>query len=159
MSQSSLSKWLKIIIIAMALGGLFIYGQVVPFWGIMMILAYPEFSNCHYPWLIMLWLTGIPCYAVLFFSWKIAGNIGKNRAFTYENGKLFKRIAIAAAGDSIFFFVMNVIYLFLNINHPSIVIFSVVIGLVGGAIYVVCSGLSTLVNNAAALQEQSDLTI
>lgn len=159
MTQSSLSKWLKVMIIAMALGGLFIYAWVFPSLGREIVQSYPEFAKCYYPWLILLWASGIPCYAVLTFAWKIAVNIGRNYAFTSENGKLFKYIACAAAGDSIFFFVMNVLYLFLNMNHPSIVLCSMVIGLFGGMVFVVSSGLSTLVNNAAALQEQSDLTI
>lgn len=159
MSQNALSKWLKVIIIAMALGGLFIYAWFFPALGTSIQRANPEFSHCYYPWLVLLWVTAIPCYRALYFAWKIAGNIGRDRAFTRENGVLFQRIANAAAVDALFFAVMNIVYLCLNMNHPGIVLASFVIGLTGGAVYIVCSGLSTLVTNSAELQEQSDLTI
>lgn len=159
MSQSSLSKWLKAMIIALAMGGLFVCLWFLPVLGMAVKKAYPEFAYCYYPWLIFLWITAIPCWIALSCSWKIAVNIGRNHAFTRENGTLFQRISQAAAVDSIFFVVTNIIYLFLNMSHPSIFLLSLAAGFVGGAVFVVCAGLSTLVTNAAELQEQSDLTI
>ena len=49
--------------------------------------------------------------------------------------------------------------MFLNMNHPGIVIMSLLIVFAGTAIAVAAAALSRLVKKAAALQEQSDLTI
>lgn len=102
---------------------------------------------------------GGSCYVVLVFAWKIAGNIRKNRSFSMENAKSLKWIAVLAAADTGFFFVMNIVYLFLNMNHPGIVLASLGVLVIGIAISAVSATLSHLVRKAADLQEQSDLTI
>ena len=64
-----------------------------------------------------------------------------------------------AAGDSIFFFVMNIIYMFLGMNHPGIVLASLIVTFIGVAVTVAAAALSHLVIKASKLQEDSDLTI
>lgn len=159
MKQSSLSNWLKVVIAGIGLCGLFVYLWILPSFGKMLAESYPEFAYCYYPWLVMLWVTGIPCYTGLILAWKIAANIGKDRSFTLENGKYLSWIAVLAAADSGFLFIMNIVYLFLNMNHPGIVLASLMVEFSGVAISVAAAVLSHLVTKAAALQEQSDLTI
>lgn len=62
-------------------------------------------------------------------------------------------------GDAGFFFVGNIVLLFLNMSHPVVVIASFGISFIGVAVAVVSAVLSYLVKKAAALQEQSDWTI
>lgn len=159
MTQSHLSKWLKFIIFCIALFGLFVCFWGIPEIGKSVVKANPEFDYCYYPWLILLWITAIPCYIALAYSWKIAGSIGQDKTFTAENAKLFKKISFLAVVDSVFFLLMNAVFLFLNMNHPGIFLISVCISFAGISVSVMCSGLSYLVYRAAALQEQSDLTI
>ncbi|WP_018962548.1 DUF2975 domain-containing protein [Coprothermobacter platensis] len=159
MNQSSLSKWLKWILVVIGLCGLIVYAWVIPSLGKMLLSEYPEFSYCYVPWMILIGITVVPCYVVLVFGWKIAGNIGMDRSFSLENAKLLKQIAVFAAADAGFFFVMNVVYWFLNMNHPGIVLASITILLVGTAISAASAILSHLVGKAAELQKQSDLTI
>ena len=159
MNQSSLSKWLKLIITVVGACGSLVYAWVIPSFGQMMGGNYPEFAYCYWPWLIMIWITAVPCYVVLVFAWKIAGNIRKNRSFSIQNAKLLKWVAVLAAADTGFFFVMNIVYLFLNMNHPGIVLMSLGVLVIGIAISAASATLSHLVRKAADLQEQSDLTI
>lgn len=159
MKQDTLSKWLKLIIAGVGVCGLVVYGAVIPMLGDGMVDRYPEFQNCQLPWLILIWATAIPCYIALFLAWKIAANIGADRSFSVENGKLLKWISVLAAGDAAFFFAGNLIYLLLNMNHPGIVLCSLLIVFLGVAISVASAGLSHLVMKAAELQDQSDLTI
>ena len=159
MNQSFLSKWLKLIIIVVGLCGLLVYTWVIPSLGQTLAASYPEFAYCYLPWMILIWVTGIPCYVALAFGWRIAGNIGKNYSFSIENAKLLKRIAILAVADTGFFFVMNIVYLLLNMNHPAFVLMSLIVLVIGIAISAVSAALSHLVRKAADLQEQSDLTI
>ncbi|MEA4815228.1 hypothetical protein SDC9_157545 [bioreactor metagenome] len=159
MNQSSLSKWLKWIIVIVGLCGFLVYAFVIPSLGKALLSEYPEFAYCYLPWIILVWITGVPCYVVLVFGWRIAGNIGRDRSFCMENAKLLKWIAVLAAADTGFFFVMNIVYLFLNMNHPAIVLMSLIVLVVGIAISAVSAALSHLVRKAAELQEQSDLTI
>ena len=159
MEQKALAKWLKIILIGVGVCGLIVYGGVIPGYGASLASQYPEFSGRFWPWLIFLWLTGIPCYAALVLGWRVAGNIGKGRSFSQENARLLALISRLAAGDAVFFFVGNVALWLLDMSHPGVVLLSLLVVFAGVAVAVAAACLSHLVRNAADLQEQSDLTI
>ncbi len=157
--QKGLATWLKIILVGVGICGLVVYFVVFPSYGESLVSDYPEFSNRFWPWLIFLWISGIPCYAVLVFGWKIAANIGRDQSFSNANAKYLKWIAWLAAGDGVFFFVGNIVLLFTNMSHPGIALFSLLVVFAGVAVAVASAVLSHLVQKAAVLQEQSDLTI
>ena len=159
MEQKHLSKWLKLILIGVAICGLVVYALVVPMCGISLCSLYPEYSNRFWPWLIFIWISGIPCFLVLYYAWRISTNIGNNLSFTDQNASLLKSISVLSALDAGFFFVGNIVLLLLNMSHPSVVIVSFVIVFVGVAVSVASAVLSHLVQKATALQEQSDWTI
>jgi len=160
MKQTTLSKWLKTIIIGVGICGLIVYGMVIPMLGESLAnYLQGEFDYCYLPWLIFIRLTAIPCYLALFFAWKIASNIGKDQSFTVANAKYLKWISILAMTDAAFFFVGNIVYLFLGLNHPGIVVWSLLVVFAGVAVAVASASLSHLVLKAEVLQEQSDLTI
>ena len=159
MKQQSLAKWLKIILIGVGLCGLVVLFLIIPDYGISLVYAYPEFSDRYWPWQVFLWICGIPCYIALVFGWKIAANIGRDRSFSYDNAKYLKWIAWLAAGDGIFFFIGSAVLLFLNMSHPGVFLLSLIVVFVAFAITVAAAALSHLVQKAAVLQEQSDLTI
>ncbi|MCD7863881.1 MAG: DUF2975 domain-containing protein [Lachnospiraceae bacterium] len=159
MEQKTLSKWLKCIIIGTGVCGLIFFFFIVPSFGQDLLARYPEFSYCYWPWLIFLWISGIPCYTVLVLAWKIVVNIGRDRSFSSENAKLFQWISYVTAVDTAFFFGGNVVLLLLNMSHPAVTLLSLIVVFVGVAVIVASAALSHLVNKAADLQEQSDLTI
>lgn len=159
MEQKDLSIWLKGILAGLGICGLAVYFFIIPTYGKDAVMSNPEFAFCFWPWLIFLLLTAIPIYIALVLGWKIAMNIGADRSFCIENAKYLKWIAWLAAGDVGYFFIGNIVLLFLNMNHPGIILFSLLIDFVGIAVTVAAAALSHLVKKAAALQEQSDLTI
>ena len=159
MQQITLSKWLKVMLIGIAVCGLVIYTVVFPALGQSIVAQYEEFSDCFWPWLIFIWVTAIPCYIAIIFAWRIATNIGADQSFSLSNAKLLKWISILAAGDAAFFFIGNIVFLILNMNHPSIILFSSIIVFAGVAISVASAALSHLVMKASVLQNQSDWTI
>lgn len=159
MQQSSLAKWLKIIIIGVGICLTILCMWVIPNLGDSFQMQYPEYSCAFYPWLIFIWLSAIPCYIVLVFAWKIFTNIGKDESFTALNANYLKWISILAAVDSFFFFIGNVILGLLSMNHPGIIIFALFVVTFGFAITIIAAALSHLVMKAADLQTQSDLTI
>lgn len=160
MKQKTLSNWLKLIVIVLAICGLVICFVILPVIGRDIALAENgEFDYAFWPWLIFLWLFALPCFAACVIGWKIAVNIGRDRSFCDENAKLISLIAILAAADSAFFFVGNIVMLFLNMSHPGIVLASWLCVLIGAAISIGMACLSHLVRKAAALQEESDLTV
>ena len=160
MKQSTLAAWLKAIIIGLGICGLLLFGIVMPIAGHFIDQAYQQqFHNSFLFWLFFTWLAAIPCYAVLFFAWKVAVNIGKDQAFSIQNAKLIKNISVLAAADTAFFLLGNLISLIFNMNHPAIILFSLFIMFIGIAISVAAFVLSHLIAKAHQLQEQSDWTI
>lgn len=159
MEQKDLSKWLKAILIGVGICGIIVFFFIIPSYGRSLVTLYPEFEYRYMPWLIFLWIMAVPCYIALFFGWKIAANIGNNRSFSFENARLLKWISWLAAGDSAFFFVGNIIMLLTDMSHPGVVLASLLVVFAGVAVTVVAAALSHLVKKAAALQEESDLTI
>lgn len=159
MNHNQLAKQLKVVIIGVAVFGLLVYLWIVPMLGKGIADMYPEFSHAYLPWLAFLLATGIPCFTALFFAWKIASNIGTDHSFCTDNGLLMKRISKLASADGIFFFLGNIVLLFAGINHPGIVIVSLLVMCIAMGISVAASALSHLIMEAADLQEQSDFTI
>ncbi len=160
MTQQNLSKWIKGVIIGTGIFGLVIFAWLVPMYGGSIASLYPEYSHCYWPWLIFLWLCAVPCFASLFFGWKIASNIGADNSFSFKNAKYFKIISALAAADSAFFFIGNWVLVFTNMSHPGIaLIFASLITFVGAAVCVVCAALSHLVYKSAVMKAESDLTI
>ena len=159
MKQKSLARWLKAVLLGLALCGGVLYVLVLPAIGQEEVLLYPEFAHCFWPWLGFLWASGVPCYGVLILAWQIAGDIGRDRSFTPANARRLQWIAWLAAGDSLFFFGMNLLYGLLGMNHPGVLLGSLVVEFAGVCVAVAAGVLSHLVGKAAALQEQSDLTV
>lgn len=159
MKQDKLSKWLKFIIIGVGLCGLVVYAFVVPSIGQSFSYDYPEFSGYYLPWIIFISLTSVPVLVALCLCWKIADNIGNDMSFSMNNANYLKWISWLAAGDCAYFFLGNLILTFLNMNHPGILLISLMVIFLGISVSIAAAALSHLVLKAAVLQEQSDLTI
>lgn len=159
MELRALEKWLKGILIGVGICGLIVYFLLFPTLGSSIAYDNPEYGFCYWPWLVFIWVSGIPCYIVLFIGWKIATNIGAGDSFTAETAKYFTWIAWLAAGDSGYFFLGNIILLLLNMSHPGVALCSLLIVFAGVAVTVLAAVISHMVIKAADLQEQSDLTI
>ncbi len=155
-SLKTIAGSLKFIIVAMGLCAFAIQSVI----SLMLIVSdAEEIDAIRIPWMAFLWSTAIPMIPALIYSWKTASNIGKNKAFCLDNAKNLKNIAISSISDAALVLIGNIVYLLLDISHPSVLLFSCVIVLVGIAIFIAAMGLSQLIRNAAELQEETELTI
>ena len=157
MDQKKLAAWLKGICVGCALCGLALFGIILP-----RFLAYvagevPDLP--HRAWLIFMWALALPCYAVLVCIWRMAGEIGRDNSFSLENAKYLRIIAVLAGADAAVLLIGNVIFLLTRHSIPTLALVSAFMCFVGLAISVGAACLSHLVHKAAALQEDSDLTI
>lgn len=159
MTQTSLSKWMKGIIIGMAVCGGILCFYLIPFWGRDMAQAYPEYAYCYWPWLLVLWFSAVPCYLVLYHGFQIVTEIGKDNSFSMKNAGYLKRISMLAAADSVYFFGANLILMMLGMNHPAMFLLSLFVDFAGIAVAVAAAALSHLVQKAAAIREENELTI
>lgn len=156
MKQQHLANWLKIIVIGMGLCGLVIFGLLVPCLAGEMINQHNEFAYCFWPWIFFTWAAALPCYWVLGIVWKIADAIRADKSFTAENSLRVKLIMILALADSAFVFIVNVAFLFMNMNHPGILIASLFVCFSGVVIAVFAGCVSHLVHKAALLREENE---
>ena len=161
MKQQHLARWLKIIVIGMALCGLVIFAALVPLFGYRLIQQICGWGGCgsmliYWAWLAFVWMAAVPCYWVLGIVWKIANEIRADRSFTVENSLRVKRIMILALADSAFVFIVNVVFLFMNINHPAVLLASLFICFAGVVIAVFAGCVSHLVHKAAQLREENE---
>jgi hypothetical protein len=154
MRQKELEKWLKIVIIAVALCGLVVCAVAIPWIGHVLIASDPQVSGMYIPWLVM-----FPCYVILYLGWRVAVNIGKDRSFSMENARHIKLASKIILFDALYFFVVNICMWRIYVNHPGVILALVFIVFACVVASVVAAVLSHLVVKAADLQEQSDLTI
>lgn len=159
MKQSSLSHWLKFAILCLAALGLLIYLVVLPLSGLSIAGNNLEMAYRFWPWLILFWLTALPCYAALVFGWKIAADIGRDRSFSEANAHRMKWISNLALGDVLLFFCGNFLLLFLNMSHPGVFLLSLLPDMLGVAVAVCAAALSHLIYKSAQLQQDADLTV
>jgi len=159
MQQKSLSNWLKVAIICLAVFGLLVYGMVIPNYGRNLAVQNPDYAHCFWPWMTLLILTAIPCYTALVFGWRIATDIGRDRSFSEANAKRMKWISNLAFGDVILFFFGNTMLLFLGMSHPGVFLLSLLPDMLGVAIAVCAAALSHLIYKSAQLQQDADLTV
>ena len=159
MNQKNLANWLKVIIFLAAVCGAILYGIVFPNVGERTIQKFPELASWYWPWLLFLWGTAIPCYAVLWHGWKITSAVKRDESFTRENARRLGNISILAAIDTVYLFTGSLIFLILSMNHPSVFLAAMLICFGGMAITVAAALLSHLVYKAALLREDADLTI
>lgn len=155
-SLKTIAASLKFIIIAMGLCAFAIQGVI----SLLLIISdADDIDKLRAPWMTFIWLTAVPMLSALIYSWKTATNIGRSKPFCLENSKNLKNIAISSICDAALVLVGNIVYLLFNISHPAVLLFSLVIVLIGVAIFIAAMGLSQLIRNAAEIQEENELTI
>ena len=157
--MKKLSVTLKLSIVGIALCGLVLYLGAIPIFALSMRAAYPEFSECFWPWLAFLWGSSLPCYAVLFCGWSVAREIGRGNAFSTENAASLRAVARLAVLDTIYLALGNIILFLLSMNHPGIALGLMAVCVVGVIVAAVADTLSKLIAEAARLKEEQDLTI
>ena len=159
MKQDALARWLKFIIIGVGICGLITYTVIMPRFGAYLVRQNSMLERNVMPWLILIWLSAIPCYVVLFLGWKVANNIGADKSFSYDNAKYLKWTSYLAMGDSIFLFLANVIFLLLDMSAAAVMLVIGIIVFIGIAISICAAALSHLVIKAAEIQEENELTV
>ena len=159
MEQRKMVTWLKFLVIFVAICGLILCAVVIPVVGRELSGISPELGRYFKPWVTFVWVLAIPCFAALIHAWMIFSNIEKNKAFSMENAKHMEKISYLAGADTIALISGNIVLLILNINHPSVFLVFLMIGIIGIGISVAAAVLSHLIQKAANLQDENDLTI
>ena len=101
----------------------------------------------------------VPVYGALFLAWQVFDAIGRDESFSYANGKRLKGAAVLA--------LMEVVWLAIGFGwfshegaiSPFGLIAFVGLMLLGLSVAIICYALAQLIDQAAALKEEADLTV
>lgn len=159
MSSKTLGSLMRVSVISAAMCGLFLCAYVIPYWGAGMIAANPEFNGWFWSWLVFAWVFATPCFVILFFIWKVAGAVKNETVFTVQTAKWVKTGAMLLLCDAAFLFIGNVVLLLLNMNHPGVLLLSVIGNIFAVALSLLAAVLSRYLTKAAVLQEESEGTL
>lgn len=160
MRQKELVLALRGIVVLCLLAGAALGGLLVPALGLELVREFPEVAWLFWPCLIGFWLTCLPVLAALVLVWRMAARIGRDNSFCRENARDLKRICWLSLADTVAYLVGSVAICALNVGFPPIFLLGVLaILLVGVAIAVVAAVLSHLIQKAADLKADQDLTI
>ena len=160
MKQKELATALKGIVIVCLLAGLLLCGVLMPLYGWSWVRIEPSLKGLFWFWLIALWVTCVPVLVVLGLVWRMATRIGADNSFCLENARSLKWICFLALGDTATYLIGSVIFCFQFGGMPPFLLLAVLaIVLVGIAIAVVTALLSHLIQKAAELKADQDLTI
>ena len=156
MSKKTIEISIKVAIVLLGITGLLC---CVMMWRILEYML-PGFSPItHKLWLYSLYICAIPCFASLVPAWLIAGNIGKNKSFCIENATYTKAIGFFMLADTVLVTITNTLLFAIGRSFFALFIsFSLIIALFL-AVSICAVALSSLLENAAVLQNQSDYTI
>lgn len=156
MKNKKLCGILNVINIAISIVVIFVYSVLIPMFGKSIVASNPELSSWYTPWLIFVSLTGVPILIALCYAMRILGNIAAGETFVKKNSDCVRKIAMLALVDAIFFFVGNIVMLLLNMNHPAVMLISLVISLIGISLYVAFSILAYLVDKIGELKKKTE---
>ena len=159
MKQKLVTIWLKAVAVALGLLGLAFFGGATAY-------AYyfrPDYNDPVPIYLrqnmIGLWITAIFCYLILFFFWKIVGEIGKDNSFSMENAKNFKCMGVCG-GLIIIEYLVRIIIWLIKGNIELIPLSYTLLKIFVFTIFVVlCYAMSKLVQNAYEIKQENELTI
>jgi len=131
----------------------------LPSFGQDLVNMFPEYAHSYYPWLFFLWIVAAPCFAFLVLIWLLSSSMRRDIIFTHKTARLVKISAMILFYDAVFFITGNIVFLLIGMNHPMILLISVIIAIFGFILAVLTALLSRSLTKAAALQEEVDGTI
>lgn len=158
MSSKALSRLLFVAFLGVGVVGLLGYYGIIKL-GLATVEEAPEFAYAFWPWVIFSGLFALPCFVAVYLALRISLDLGRGNAFTKVNARRLKIVSRMAIFDALYFFAGNILLLFLNMNHPGILIASLLVVFIGIVISLLAEALSRLTAGAEGLKEENDLTI
>ena len=159
MKQKELSNWLKVIIVICGILGLLFCVYFGPEIGREVLLNSEKMKVLYKPFIVFIWITGIPFYIALILGWQICLDISTNQAFNIKNADRLKQVSVLAMIEGLFY-VVALVYLLVDQSFSTnMLIIILLILFFAVVISVFTSMLSQLVREASKIKTDNDLTI
>jgi len=156
MSSKIFCNLVRAAVIIVAMCGIVVCCYILPSLGRIIRDSNPEYASFYYPWLIFLWVTIMPCFVILVFIWRVSTAIKLDTVFTFKTASFFTTCTVILSCDVVFFFIGNIVFLLLGLNHVWILFLSLIAGIFGITLTVLMALFSRYLTKAAALQEEVD---
>lgn len=154
-----LAVWLRVVVVLVAAFALLFCACMAPAIGERALEKLPELAEMYWIYLIWIWVAFLPVFACLWLFWRVCARIGNEDAFCAANAKALRLIGYLAAGDTVFCLAVTLFLWLSNRMHPSLLIVMAVVLFAGIAVALCALLLARLVEKAAALKLDSDLTV
>lgn len=103
------------------------------------------------------WCVSLPCFLLLGLAWRVTANMNCDGLFMEENARYVGRAAVILIFDDLAFLIGNVIFAALGWNRWLTL--HIPVAVTGLVLAIFMYVLSQYLARAAALQEESDLTV
>ncbi len=157
MSQKSLSRLLRLLTAVVA-AAMTVMAAVLVRYGRGLCLERGQ-EQLFVPCLIFFFLTLIAAACALILAWRIFASIGRDQSFTRDNARRLRTISWLACGDTLAYLLALPLLALVTRVQPFTVLVLLSIVFAGLCFTVACSCLSHLVQKAADLRQEQELTI
>lgn len=155
MKHKTMANLLRSVIVLLVLCGIFVHVWLIP----KLLDGGASLDIVTAEWVILAAITMIPCYGVTVIAWFVADSIAKEREFCHRNALLFRWIFGLALGDSAVFLIGSVILYLMGRTYVWCVLGAIVLAALGICVAIAAAVMSHLIDRAADMQDDADLTI
>ena len=159
MDQKKLALWLKGITVVLCLMLLCVFFVLCPMLDNGLSVLSPANRENYRAFFVAARVMLLPCFAALWFFWRICCNIGADRSFCAENVRYLKNIAVLALGDTALCFLTAVGFACLACFGAAFYAACLIGIVIGITVAVAALVLAHLTEKAAALKAENDLTV
>lgn len=119
----------------------------------------PRAASFKWPGLITVWVIGLLCYLALWEFWRICTRIGNENSFCRKNARSMRNIALLAFLAAVLMLIVGItlVCFGLLVRLAFMKLFFMIF--VACGLGVLCLALARLVDTAAELKEENELTI
>ena len=155
MKHKTMANLLRVVIFLLVLCGLFIH----VWWMSMLLGGGASLNIVTDEWVILAAVALVPCYRVTVIAWLVAGSIAKEQEFCHRIAARFRWIFGLALGDSAVFLIGSLILYLAGRAYVWCVLGATVLGVLGVCVAIAAAVMSHLIDRAADMQDDADLTI
>ncbi len=159
MKRTEMGKYLKLTLIIALLASIVFFFIVIPTAAFKLTSYDVIYDLIYVPALIFMWISTIPVFISFYKFWIVFTEIGRDNSFCEKNARALHDVGIFAILDAILYLIALIAMIILNIFSAVILIITLFVIFVALVMAVLCIALSHLVEKAAALKSENDLTI
>ena len=152
-------KGMKLAALAAALIGLLVAVWLIPAVASSALVEYPGLRAWYWPGMAYAWVVLLPGFAGLWEFWKICTQIGCDNSFSQENAQSLFRICLLALTMAALLALGVVALCLLHMAPPALLLLMLGFGAACALVALLANALSQLVQRAAAIKRENDLTI